>query len=135
MATEEGLLREVDSNLLRNGKVGQQHELFNEPVRVILGVVVTVDWRAVLVKVEHEAVSVDAQRAVLGATPAKLLGEAMESEDILCHLGLVMVIVDSNGTGQQASLNRSLSISIGELGSGSTKASADDISEQTIGHT
>ena len=135
VATKEGLLREVNSNLLRDSKVSQQHKLFNEPVGVGLGVVVAIDWSAVLVKVEHEAVSVDAQRAVLGATLAKPLGEAMESEDIFCNLGLVMATADGNGTGQRARLDRSLSISIRELSSRSTKSSAYDISEQETQHT
>ena len=135
MATKEGLLREVESNLLRDGEVGQQHKLFDKPVRVRLNVAVAVDWRAIFVNVEHEAVSVDAQRAVLGATLAKSLGEAMESDDIFCNLGLVMITADGNGTGQRASLNHSLSIRIRELGSRSTKSLAYNIGEQEMRHT
>lgn len=53
MATKEGLLWKVNGDLLRDGEVGQQHKLFNQPVRVALSIVVAVDWRPILIKAEH----------------------------------------------------------------------------------
>ena len=75
MATEESLLWKIDSDLLSNRKIGQQHELLNQHVRFCVLIVVAICSTAIFIQVEHEFNVPDPESAILEATLTQVAGK------------------------------------------------------------
>lgn len=86
--SEHGNVRERPVNLLGDAHVREQHELLDEPVRVLHLVHAEADGRASgPVHAEREPRQIDAQRTLVHALLSQHAGQLLQREDRLAHVG------------------------------------------------
>ena len=143
MAAKEGLFRKTGRNLLSDCLIGQQHELFNERMRVVPIVNVAVFQSTLCVENKRELDLVDAESSIFEAAITHLFSHSLPELfrfqqaiviiavlpdsahvkllDIASNAFGIMIVMDRNMLRQLATINDGLRMSVCKLSSRSDR--------------
>lgn len=116
MTTKQGLLWEMDGDMLGHGNVGQEHVLFDQEARVSPFVRSAIRGQPVLVKIELQLQAPKADGAILKSVLPQDLRNGIEDLHIMLNARDLVVAADGD-VAQALAIKNVLRVLVGQFGS------------------